>query len=126
MAAASDLFVPTTPVGPRFSHPATYSPGSGPPSGPSTRPSAFGTVAVRSSNGTPGSGTLWYPTLRNTIWALIVSYSPVPVSPALSSRRVRSTVSPETRSVPSIFSGRSQKRRVSLRSWPAGAGRPSR
>jgi hypothetical protein len=53
------LFVPITPVGPRFSQPATYSPGSGLPSGPVTRPSSLGTTADRSSNGTPGSGTLW-------------------------------------------------------------------
>src|ERR1700686_4958357 len=59
VSAASDLLVPITPVGPRLSQPATYSPGSGAPSGPRTRPSSFGTTEARSSNGTPGSGTLW-------------------------------------------------------------------
>src|SRR5580704_2989425 len=44
VSAASDLLVPMTPVGPRLSQPATYSPGSAEPSGPRTRPSAFGTV----------------------------------------------------------------------------------
>src|ERR1700729_505755 len=59
VCAASDLLVPITPVGPRLSQPATYSPSSGAPSGPSTRPSAFGTIEARSSNGPPGSGPLW-------------------------------------------------------------------
>src|ERR1700691_5858329 len=44
VSPASDLFVPITPVGPRLSQPDTYSPGSGEPSGPSTRPRAFGTT----------------------------------------------------------------------------------
>src|SRR6516165_3833381 len=109
-----------TPVGPRLSHPATYSRGSGFPSGPSTRPSAFGTVWLRSSNGTPGSGTLWYPTLRSTICAGIVSSSPVPVSDPFSSILVRSTVSPVACSVPSTRTGRSQNRSTSRRLCPAG------
>jgi len=59
VSAASDLFVPMTPVGPRLSQPATYSPGSGSPDAARTRPLTFGMVWVRSSNGTPGSGTDW-------------------------------------------------------------------
>src|SRR5215471_3634040 len=59
VSAASDLLVPITPVGPRLSQPATYSPGSGAPSSPRTRPWALGTTEARVSNGTPGSGTLW-------------------------------------------------------------------
>ena len=52
VSAASDLFVPITPVGPRLSQPATYSRSR-------TRPAVFGTVIVFSEKGTPGSGTLW-------------------------------------------------------------------
>src|ERR1700758_249713 len=59
VSAASALLVPITPVGPRLSQPATYSPGSGSPVSDRTRPLALGTVYVLVSNGTPGSGTDW-------------------------------------------------------------------
>src|SRR5271165_2816262 len=51
VSAASDLLVPMTPVGPRLSQPATYSPGRGTPSGPRTRPWAFGTIEARALAG---------------------------------------------------------------------------
>ena len=110
--------MPITPVGPRLSQPATYSPGSGAPSSPRTRPWALGTTEARWSNGTPGSGTLWYPTERSTICASSVSNSPVPPNLPSALIAVRSSVIPSTRSVPRISVGRSQKRTVSRRLCP--------
>ena len=51
VSAASDLLVPMTPDGPRLSQPATYCRSA-------TFPATCGTVIVRGSNRTPGSGTL--------------------------------------------------------------------
>ena len=54
VSAASDRFVPITPVGPRLIQPVTYSPGEKAPSR-MTRPSACGMRPVLSSYGAPGS-----------------------------------------------------------------------
>ena len=85
--AASDLLVPITPVGPRLSQPATYSRGSGAPSGPE-HPAlgvrhACGCARRTARRAAARSGS---PTLRSTIWHAIVSSSPVPVERARSRR----------------------------------------
>src|SRR5437868_13596950 len=102
VSAASDLLVPITPVGPRLSQPATYSPGSGAPSSPRTRPWALGTTEARGSNGTPGSGTLWYPTERSTIGPSSGSTSPVPPNVPSWPTAVISGVNASYRPVPRI------------------------
>ena len=57
VSVASFLFVPMTPLGPRLNQPAQYRPRTVSPPASSTRPSLFGVVPVRSSNGTPVIGT---------------------------------------------------------------------
>ena len=81
----------------------------------------MGTTEARGSNGTPGSGTLWYPTERSTICASSVSNSPVPPNFPSGLIAVRSSVIPSTRSVPRISVGRSQNRTVSRRLCPEAA-----
>src|SRR5207245_10351371 len=78
VSPASGLFVPITPLGPRLTQPAVYSPSRGRfVSGSSTRPLSLRITPERSSNGTPGSATPLYPTERNTSPAGISSNAPV-------------------------------------------------
>ena len=84
----------------------------------STRPRSFGTVPVRSSNGTPGRQTPRYPTLRKTMPHSTVSCSPVATArPSTSSLRASSTAS--TLPSPRIATGE-VRNRSTIRGLPSG------
>ncbi len=119
VSLASCLSVPTTPVGPRFIHPATYSPGAGAPPR-RTRPAEFGIVPRSLSNGRPGSGSPRYPTARRIICAGRCNRSPVSTACPLPSRRPRASSSPVTAVRPDMAIGRSRNRRCSRRGRPCG------
>src|SRR5581483_11823898 len=118
VSTASFLFVPMTPLGPRLIQPAQYV-----RSAPTTRPASFGITQARSSNGTPGSGTPRYPTLRSTRPHSSVSFSPVGRATILpfSSTSSFFTISiASTLSSPRIATGETRKRSAIRRGLPSG------
>mmetsp|Transcript_411 Transcript_411/g.811 ORF Transcript_411/g.811 Transcript_411/m.811 type:complete len:376 (-) Transcript_411:558-1685(-) len=121
VSLASGMFVPMMPVGPRLSHPATYSPGitEAALSSVSTRPPFDGTTALLLSKGTPSIPRERYPTDVSSNCAGRTTLSPVSFAfcrPGGPSSAVTAHSTPDTRpSSPSTRSGLRKKRTESIR-----------
>mmetsp|Transcript_86063 Transcript_86063/g.263378 ORF Transcript_86063/g.263378 Transcript_86063/m.263378 type:complete len:212 (-) Transcript_86063:623-1258(-) len=112
------MFDAMMPVGPRFTHPATYRP----PAASSTRPCLWGTL-FRPSNGRPSIGVMSKPTLRTTMPHAMSSASPPldrtaacwPGSPCSSFRWMRSPPTLEPSSLGKTSQGELKNLRCTIR-----------